>query len=473
MRTNQEIDLFVKDYARRVSNGDAAVFIGAGLSRTSGYVGWSELLEETAAEINLDVNKEKSDLISLAQYYINRKQRNKINEQIKNFFKNNAEHKPNETHLLLASLPIRSYWTTNYDRLIEQAFDLKGKIYSCYYSDKSLATSINNSEVMIHKMHGDYETPEDAIISRRDYEAYDETHEMMLAKFKGEMCSKTFLFLGYSFSDPDIYHILARIRKVYDKNQRRHYCLMKRIELKDCIDEEDFEYRKIKQEIQVDDFSKYGIDVILVDSYDDYSKILENVRKKVCSKNVLLSGAYEQNTNNKELINCLAENLSKWLIENDYKIHTGFGKNIGGYVIKGALDGCNSKNKRDFSREVIVYPFPYSAKLEAENKKDYYTRIRKDMVMYTGITILLCGEKVQDGKMINSPGVLEEMSLSKEQGNLIIPVGSTGGAALHVWENMQFDHPGIDDNEYELLNKELEVDMLIKVITGIVVKHSK
>ena len=76
---------------------------------------------------------------------------------------------------------------------------------------------------------------------------------------------------------------------------------MKRIELKDCIDEEDFEYRKIKQEIQVDDFSKYGIDVILVDSYDDYSKILEHVRKKVCSKNVLLSGAYEQNTNNKVL----------------------------------------------------------------------------------------------------------------------------------------------------------------------------
>lgn len=38
--------------------------------------------------------------------------------------------------------------------------------------------------------------------------------------FKGEMCSKTFLFLGYSFSDPNIHHILARIRKVYDKNAK-------------------------------------------------------------------------------------------------------------------------------------------------------------------------------------------------------------------------------------------------------------
>ena len=82
----QEIETFIREYAGSIKTGDAAVFIGAGLSRDAGYLGWTDLLKDKACEIGLDIEKEKNDLISLAQYYINKKQRTQINNAIRNFF---------------------------------------------------------------------------------------------------------------------------------------------------------------------------------------------------------------------------------------------------------------------------------------------------------------------------------------------------------------------------------------------------
>jgi hypothetical protein len=61
---------FVRQYTRAIREGNAAIFAGAGLSRTSGYVDWKNLLKPLAEELGLDVNKEH-DLLSIAQYYRN------------------------------------------------------------------------------------------------------------------------------------------------------------------------------------------------------------------------------------------------------------------------------------------------------------------------------------------------------------------------------------------------------------------
>lgn len=281
----QEIETFIREYAGSIKTGDAAVFIGAGLSRDAGYLGWTDLLKDKACEIGLDIEKEKNDLISLAQYYINKKQRTQINNAIRNFFALRPEIKPTENHLLLSQLPIKSYWTTNYDRLLEKTFDIRNISYRAQFSDESLSLSTNNAQVIIHKMHGDVENPVSAVIAKEDYEKYDDTHEMMLAKFKGEMCSKTFLFLGYSFSDPNIHHILARIRKVFDKNAKQHYCIMKRVSQKEFGKKtKDYEYKLIKQEHQILDFRNYGVNVILVEDYNEIKDILSEIRRRVSSR---------------------------------------------------------------------------------------------------------------------------------------------------------------------------------------------
>ena len=113
-----KIENFVKEYTKAITEGYAAIFAGAGLSRSSGYIDWKNLLKPMAEEIGLDVEKE-NDLVAVAQYYRNAKgNRNQINQAILNNF--TAETKENKNVNIITELPISTYWTTNYDCLIEE-----------------------------------------------------------------------------------------------------------------------------------------------------------------------------------------------------------------------------------------------------------------------------------------------------------------------------------------------------------------
>ena len=61
---------FINDFVIEIRNGDAAIFAGAGLSASSGFVNWKDLLRDLADELHLDIDKEH-DLIGVAQYYLN------------------------------------------------------------------------------------------------------------------------------------------------------------------------------------------------------------------------------------------------------------------------------------------------------------------------------------------------------------------------------------------------------------------
>lgn len=116
---------FKKSYSKAIREGYAAIFAGAGLSKASGFVEWKELLNDLAREINLDVEKE-SDLVEVAQYYVNEKNsRNEINEKILNRFI--TESQESENIRILSELPIQIFWTTNYDHLIEDTLKKFGK----------------------------------------------------------------------------------------------------------------------------------------------------------------------------------------------------------------------------------------------------------------------------------------------------------------------------------------------------------
>jgi NAD-dependent SIR2 family protein deacetylase len=70
-----------------IRKNNLSVFVGAGLSKSAGFPDWKELVNEIVNELGLDVKKE-TDMISLVQYAYNskRKNRNYINELIKNTF---------------------------------------------------------------------------------------------------------------------------------------------------------------------------------------------------------------------------------------------------------------------------------------------------------------------------------------------------------------------------------------------------
>lgn len=112
----------IQDFSRSIIQGNAGIFLGAGLSVGATYKDWKNLLKGPAKEIGLDIEKEQYDLISLAELIKNERNRAYINELIINEFERH-DVKPTQNHNILASMPIDVYWTTNYDNLMEQALE--------------------------------------------------------------------------------------------------------------------------------------------------------------------------------------------------------------------------------------------------------------------------------------------------------------------------------------------------------------
>ncbi len=461
------VERFIKDFTKEVMEENAAIFAGAGLSMPAGYVSWAKLLEPIAEEIGLDVNKE-NDLVSLAQYYCNENQgnRGRINQIILDEFSQKVELTKN--HKILARLPIHTYWTTNYDRLIEKSLDEENKIADVKYTVKQLSTTKVKRDAVVYKMHGDVEHPSEAVLIKDDYEKYFMKMDPYIKALSGDLVSKTFLFIGFSFTDPNLDYILSRVRSAYERDQRRHYCLIKKEERKADELEVDFEYRSRKQELFIRDLSRFNIKAVVLDSYDEITEILHRIENNIKTKTVFLSGsAVEYNHWDTEHAEQFIHQLSKELIRKDLNIVSGFGVGVGSFVINGVLEELYMNQRTIDDDRLILRPFP-----QGERGEEQWEKYRRDMIARTGISIFLYGNKIHQGQVVKAKGVTSEFNISFEQNNYIVPVGATGYVAKDLWnkvnEEFEMYYPGADARMKklfgELNNEALSIEELISTI---------
>lgn len=68
-RPTDEREVFLAEYLQELRENNAAVFVGAGLSRGAGYVDWVGLLSPIAAGLGLDARRE-TDLVGVAQFHL-------------------------------------------------------------------------------------------------------------------------------------------------------------------------------------------------------------------------------------------------------------------------------------------------------------------------------------------------------------------------------------------------------------------
>ena len=180
---------FINDFAIEINSGDAAIFAGAGFSATLGFVNWKELLRDLAVELKLDVDKEH-DLISVAQYHFNKFKRGKINNKIINEFTTLTTG--SENHKILSRIGIDTFWTTNYDQLIEKTLEANGKTVETKIRNVDFSRNIKKKDAIVYKMHGDKNSPDEAVLTKDDYETYNDKKELFSTALRGDLLSKTF-----------------------------------------------------------------------------------------------------------------------------------------------------------------------------------------------------------------------------------------------------------------------------------------
>ena len=142
-------------------------------------------------------------------------------------------------------------------------------------------------------MHGDVAHPNEAVLIKDDYEKYHLTRGPFISALSGDLVSKTFLFLGFSFTDPNLDYVLSRVRVTFQKDQRRHYCVFKKRVRESEESEDEFKQAKVKQELAIKDLNRFNIKTILIDSYSQITEILSRI-EHYRQRTIFVSGSAEE-----------------------------------------------------------------------------------------------------------------------------------------------------------------------------------
>jgi hypothetical protein len=428
-----EHERFYTEYTQALREGTAALFAGAGLSIPAGYVDWKKLLEPLAERLGLEVEQEP-DLPALAQFAVNEEGGNKtaVSQRILDDLTREVSLTP--SHELLARLPLRSVWTTNYDNLLEEAFAAAGKRPDVKRRPTSLSLTARDADVTVYKMHGDITEPEQAIITKDDYEAYnDGARQLFSTTLQAELASKTFLFLGFSFNDTNLGYILARVRGLLGHNTRSHFWIEKR---------KDGKQERRRQELQLANLRRYGIRCLLIDKYEEIPQLLGRLEERMRSNNVFISGTIaDAGTMGLERLERFAMELSGALVRKGYTVFTGFGRGLGEPLYAGAFKVLHERKPSNIRGRLELRPMPRGLP-EAEHKAAY-TRWRQQVIGQTRFTLILCGNRRDDsGRLIVGPGIREEFEIALAQGSLPIPVAATGhgaavSGAVDLWNELK------------------------------------
>lgn len=275
-------DELVRQFGPMVLAGTASLFVGAGLSQSAGYPGWGELLDPVRSDASIpdDLN----DLPLVAEYYIQQLPggRDRLNAHLLASL-SSVSAIPTEGHLQLARLKIAETWTTNYDCLIEEA-DPELKVI---VTDTELAERGFAGRRLI-KMHGSLGSGTTGwraapVIARSDYESYDRVHLRLWTALQAQYLRSTFLFLGFSFSDPNI-EILLRLSRRLGAEAPHHYTVIRRPPSGTNLR---------LHELQVADLEDSGVSVVQIEEYGDLIPLLVSLVRRTRKPRLFVSGSVD------------------------------------------------------------------------------------------------------------------------------------------------------------------------------------
>ena len=460
-------DLY-ETFGQGLESGRAALFAGAGLSAGAGFMNWRELLSGIANQLGLDIELE-SDLLAVAQYHVNDRMGNRteIDELIVKAFKTRAKRHPN--HDLIADLDLSTVWTTNYDHLLEQAFERAHKVVDAIIESKDLRITSPRRDVVVYKMHGDVSRPGDAVLTKDDYIAYASTREreLFLSVLRSDLVSKTFLFLGFSFDDPNIEFVLGNLHLALLGQNKKHFCVMRKpqqihfTKAGDTPTPEDvanFRYALRKFDLRKVDLLRYGVHTVEILDFNEITEMLQELKRRSRLNDIFVSGsAHTYEPLGQTVVEQLARKLGTKIIEQECNLISGFGLGIGGNVIVGALEELYSQPRRDLSKRLTLRPFPQNFNSN-EERIEMWSKYRIDMISKAGFCLFICGNKLKSEEVVEADGMIEEWNICKDQKKYPIPVGVSGHVAskIHqeVMANLEVYYPGMPQvsKHLEILN---------------------
>jgi hypothetical protein len=279
-------------------------------------------------------------------------------------------------------------------------------------------------------MHGDKTRVAEAVLAKDDYETYHPKRELFSIALRGDLTQKTFLFVGVSFTDPNLAYILNRVRQLVDVKGRKHYCLLRAPKAEDY---EGADYDAVRFKHFLVDLERYNIRPVLIGDYKEIPAILQELNRRSHLRDVLVSGSAAEFTPLGETkFHQLCSALGTALIKNDFNIISGFGLGVGSDVIMGAMQALPRNN----DERLKLWPFPQGVS-DATKRTALWTEYRRRIISEAGICLVVGGNKFENGQVIAASGVREEAKITWDSGKIVLPIGATGHVAKELWDTVR------------------------------------
>jgi len=183
------------------NNNKLTIFVGAGISKSANLPSWDELIANIKAD--LSISESENDYLKIAQLYYLSCGESAYYQNLRQYFPNSVQ--PTIIHKLIFELKPKNIVTTNWDILLEKSAQNNGFIYDIISKDEHLVLS--ELENYIIKMHGDFES-NNIVFKEDDYINYENNFPLISNYIKSILSTNTILFLGYSYSDINLKHIV-------------------------------------------------------------------------------------------------------------------------------------------------------------------------------------------------------------------------------------------------------------------------
>ncbi|PTP53704.1 SIR2 family protein [Vibrio splendidus] len=202
-------NVHIKNIKQANENDRLAIFVGAGVSKSSDtdYISlpsWSDLITELKSDLAIT---EELDYLKLAQLYYLEFGEQTYNQTLKKYFPEDIT--PSSLHRTILKVSPHVIITTNWDCIIENAIEQEGYLYDKICMDKDLVSSTSPNKFI--KIHGDFKN-HNIVFKEDDYLNYSRNFPLIENYIKSIFSTHTVLFLGYSYNDINLKHILKWIQ---------------------------------------------------------------------------------------------------------------------------------------------------------------------------------------------------------------------------------------------------------------------
>ncbi len=206
---------------RLLSDGDCVLFIGSGLSASTGLPTGTGLARELAADLGPDYDGPLDDLGIVASATEALLGRHHLLSEIQRRFAS-VKATPTPAHERLGSLETAAIVTTNWDSLLEDAMRGQGKTPTVVASDSDLPFG-PRSQVL--KLHGDLGRLDTLVVTDFDTLQVPYDRPGLVDRVRSLLTQYSTVFIGFSLADTDFRSTYLQCRQIVGRTLPRSYAV--------------------------------------------------------------------------------------------------------------------------------------------------------------------------------------------------------------------------------------------------------